>query len=148
MGFLFFQNEKCVAGFAILLLLEVMARRLQCRWCINTEIKGGLCSLIWIWGVVGGQSHYLNRNLDFFLIQSPPMNREICYGPNHIQFNAVLIPSREWIQIKPSLFCKEPVASAFLQTTVWFPVQHPSLLCLGKALLPLDFFFCSFLWGN
>lgn len=140
MGFLFFQNEKCVAGFVILLLLEVMGRSLQCRWCINTERKGGPCSLIWIWGVVG-QPHYLNRNLDFFLIQSLPLSREICYGPNCTQFNSLLIPSREWIQIKPSLLWKESIASAFLQAAMlWFPVQHPPLLCLGKALLPLDMF--------
>lgn len=143
MGFLFFQNEKCVAGFIILLLFEVMARSLQCRWCITTERKGGPCSLSWNWRVVGGQPHYLNRNLDFFLIQSLP----ICYGPSCTQFNTVLIPSRE-MQTKPSLLCKEPVVTAtFLQQ--WCDCQSSIHLCcvLERHCCHL-IFFCSFLWAD
>jgi len=40
MGFLFFQNKKCVAGFAVLLAFEFTARGLRCQAVYRQSRQG------------------------------------------------------------------------------------------------------------
>lgn len=126
---------------------QVVYKHRQKRWSLqsNLNLKGS-----WWAATLPEQEPWL-------LVQSPPVSREICCGPNCTPINAVMISSREWIQIKPRRLGKDqcvPTAYAAIPSPACFwsgsahRVTTASACAASWKGVAAAWFCCSFLWAD
>lgn len=150
MVFVFFQNNKCIADVAILLVFVVIARSLQFQMPYKREEKKRWSlQSVPNWRENWQQQCYLNRSLGHFVLKSPPMSREFCRRLNCAKRYAAIIWSSEWVWIEEVISAKtelsgrtQSVCCHSWHSFPWPGSAHgatPALACAvsGRELLPL-----------